>query len=325
MSANFILLLGAGFSRNWGGWLASEVFEYLLGHPAVQQHPDLIRTLWNDRAKGGFEATLERIQAARRSQPKSSTSLMLDDFQLAIIQMFDDMNSGFFSRRHIEATEDPSSPLKNFLLRFDAIFTLNQDLLLERHYLADTYQPSHLSRHWNTKELPGIKGPEALQPTVVDWRNAKWRVDADAFSVKEGSQPIFKLHGSSQWHDPAGSNLLVMGGGKEAAIASHPILRSYFTEFQRRLAAPRTRIMSIGYGFQDSHINKELLKACEGNARLFIIDPLGVEVLNRTRNSPIPDWSPLRDFLIGASRRSLSETFVPGSAELSKVLRFFDG
>jgi hypothetical protein len=25
------LLTGAGFSRNWGGWLANEAFEYLLG------------------------------------------------------------------------------------------------------------------------------------------------------------------------------------------------------------------------------------------------------------------------------------------------------
>jgi hypothetical protein len=32
-----ILLLGAGFSRNWGGWLASEAFEYLLGCPQVDE------------------------------------------------------------------------------------------------------------------------------------------------------------------------------------------------------------------------------------------------------------------------------------------------
>jgi hypothetical protein len=28
---SYILLTGAGFSRNWGGWLANEAFEYLLG------------------------------------------------------------------------------------------------------------------------------------------------------------------------------------------------------------------------------------------------------------------------------------------------------
>ena len=30
-----ILLLGAGFRRNWGAWLASEAFEYLVGCPQV--------------------------------------------------------------------------------------------------------------------------------------------------------------------------------------------------------------------------------------------------------------------------------------------------
>ncbi len=34
---SFILLLGAGFSRNWGGWPASEAFEYLLGCPQVDE------------------------------------------------------------------------------------------------------------------------------------------------------------------------------------------------------------------------------------------------------------------------------------------------
>jgi hypothetical protein len=34
---SLILLTGAGFSRNWGGWLAAEVFEYLIGQDDL--HP----------------------------------------------------------------------------------------------------------------------------------------------------------------------------------------------------------------------------------------------------------------------------------------------
>ena len=30
MDKNYLLLTGAGFSRNWGGWLSSEVYDYLL-------------------------------------------------------------------------------------------------------------------------------------------------------------------------------------------------------------------------------------------------------------------------------------------------------
>ncbi len=42
------LLLGAGFSRNWGGWLAAEAFEYLLGCPEVTRNPELQALLWRN-------------------------------------------------------------------------------------------------------------------------------------------------------------------------------------------------------------------------------------------------------------------------------------
>lgn len=34
---NTLLLLGAGFNRNWGGWLADEVVDYLLAGPEVRE------------------------------------------------------------------------------------------------------------------------------------------------------------------------------------------------------------------------------------------------------------------------------------------------
>lgn len=59
-----VLLLGAGFSRNWGGWLASEAFEYLLGCPEVAARPLLRDMLWQCQGKGGFEAALGPVTAA---------------------------------------------------------------------------------------------------------------------------------------------------------------------------------------------------------------------------------------------------------------------
>ena len=51
------LLTGAGFSYNWGGWLASEAFEYLLGAPEIDA--ELRALLWkNKEAGGGFEDAL---------------------------------------------------------------------------------------------------------------------------------------------------------------------------------------------------------------------------------------------------------------------------
>lgn len=58
--SNF-LLTGAGFSRNWGGWLAEEAFEFLLGE--VEHDDDLCKYLWKSRDEGlGFEAALAQLQ-----------------------------------------------------------------------------------------------------------------------------------------------------------------------------------------------------------------------------------------------------------------------
>jgi hypothetical protein len=59
-SINYVLLLGAGFSRNWGGWLAAEAFEYLLG--CAQIDIGLKNLLWKHRRRGGFEDALAELQ-----------------------------------------------------------------------------------------------------------------------------------------------------------------------------------------------------------------------------------------------------------------------
>src|SRR5712691_8503456 len=130
-----ILLLGAGFSRNWGGWLADEAFEYLLGHPRID---DGIRTvLWRFKDKGGFEAALEdqRTQAVRFfSAAVVDPAQRLED---AIRGMFDDMNKAFLAI-NFEFQNSIEYLVRTFLFRFDAIFTLNQDVLMEQHYLTSS-------------------------------------------------------------------------------------------------------------------------------------------------------------------------------------------
>ena len=130
-----ILLTGAGFSRNWGGWLADEAFEYLLG---CSQLDDGLRVLlWKHKGKGGFEAALSELQTEAAGPGVWSTPL----FKLneAIRGMFADMNEGF-------SVIEPS--IRKFLSRFDAIFTLNQDLLMERNYLNDNLSMLRHPRGW---------------------------------------------------------------------------------------------------------------------------------------------------------------------------------
>ena len=53
-----LLLIGAGFSRNWGGWLASEVHDHLIGSRAVRENPAVRTALMETQKSGGFEAAL---------------------------------------------------------------------------------------------------------------------------------------------------------------------------------------------------------------------------------------------------------------------------
>lgn len=62
---------------------------------------------------------------------------------------------------------------------------------------------------------------------------------------------------------------------------SHQVLKWYFAEFQRYLAMGATRLMVIGYGFNDLHINTALLDAAPKGLKIFIIDPFGVDAGTR--------------------------------------------
>jgi hypothetical protein len=329
---NHVLLLGAGFSRNWGGWLASEAFEYLLGSPHVDA--DLRNLLWNHKNTDGFEGALAELQEEYSKRKDGSSRQRLLLLQNAIQMMFDDMDKGFESKTDFEFHND--SLVQGFLVRFDAIFTLNQDLLLERHFLERARLSPY--RRWSGWQIPGMRQTPTAGVAVHTLRSGidriiwKWTPDDPPFTVDNDKQPYFKLHGSSNWTDASGTQLLVMGGNKETSIDQFPVLKWYHEKFEEYLLRPDTRLMIIGYSFGDRHINKAIRDAADaGNLRMFVIDPQGVDVIAdnpraypRGGNPPgLPLLDQLQPYVMGASRRSLREIFGTDSVEHAKVMRFF--
>jgi hypothetical protein len=320
-----ILLLGAGFSRNWGGWLASEAFEFLLGCKEIRSNAQLKKLLWQHQPRGGFEEALADIQReAARSGPLEDLKV----FEAAIAKMFDSMNRGYSGFQSLEFTSSEWAWLHHFLLRFDAIFTLNQDYLLEKLYLAPT-GPRVSDRRWTRWHLPGMQ-TETLKG-VEPPNNVIWVPGA----IKEvpNSQPIYKLHGSSTWRDPAKGSVMILGANKEASIQSHEILRYYADEFRKRLSEKGARLMVIGYGFRDLHINTVITDAVRKGLQFYVIDPRGSDLarsLNETRQpgaliaAPTELEAIFEQGLIGASRRSLRGIFGGDDVEYAKVMDFFD-
>ena len=322
-----ILLLGAGFSRNWGGWLASEAFEYLLGHPNIISNNTLKQLLWNKQLKGGFEEALAQLQDDSNTNPDIHKR-NLEFLESAILDMFNLMNEAFKNINDWDLqgiTKTVGRSFADFLSKFDAIYTLNQDLLLEYHYIGNS----------SNGYLPDIK-VHGVEVVNLYEPNQKWALSKLTPTTHDdsssNSQPIYKLHGSSNWVNDHGTPLLILGGNKQSAINKLPILGEYLKNFATDLNLPNTRLMVIGYGFGDLHINELIESGIDHGLKMFNINPDGAEQAikqNSTRNSGhIAVDSSLEEvfkkLIIGASRRSLKEIFSSDALEYSKVMRFFN-
>jgi hypothetical protein len=314
-----ILLTGAGFTRNWGGWLANEAFEYVLGRREVSN--ELRRYLWKDKLDGqGFEDTLAKLQL-NRQQGDARAGEMVQEFGRALVAMFGEMNQAL-SRQTFEWQNETSMMIRPFLSNFDYIFTLNQDVLLECHYLAD----GNPRGRFNGVRMPGLR---PLNPTPhTNAADKKWTPDG-SFKTEPQLQHYIKLHGSSNWEREGGQPLLVLGGGKEVEIAQNPLLNWYLQIFSEELRQPGAKLMVIGYSFGDEHINKAIEDAADlEGLTAFIVDPGGVDVLKNWKmdSNGVTYPQSVRDRLSlhihGASRRPLSATFSYDRVEHGKLMAF---
>ena len=321
------LLIGAGFSKNWGGWLAKEAFEYLLGCPEIQDDRNLLNLLWQHQSKG-FESVLAALRVENEHFPSDLAKSQLENFQKAVVEMFNEMNDGF---SHIIDWDPNLSLTNNLLTRFDYIFSLNQDLLLEQHYMNQNVMIKSLGfKNWGGAYLPGMKPITPYEPNLS--KIFLYPDQKNNFNLESRMQPIIKLHGSSNWSSQQGDHLLILGSDKENQLSKFDILNWYFDVFKNSLNSI-SKLMVIGYGFQDPHINIAIQTAVrESNLKIFVISPDGPDqalLMNRSKQSnQIPHDTALEDMfrssLIGASRAPIRETFKNlNSAEFNKVCKFF--
>jgi len=314
-----VALLGAGFSRNWDGWLANE----LKGKLCARLHGDAeLGTLLTQ--SDNFEEALSRVQGEFKTQQSAVSRAKLDRLQKAILDVFGHMNRAFAKMPSMEFSSEVQFSIQSFLSEFDAIFSLNQDLLLELHYNIVVGRP----HRWNAYSFPGMVPPltfDAMSKT--EKLDAEWKPSAHFTDYRPyTAQPVYKLHGSVNWRDNAGGDLLVMGANKQALIRESEILRWYSDQFRRYLSETDSRLMVIGYGFNDDHINNVIYDASQ-SARLgmYIVDPLGREVLNKHPKATIRVPNRLEQVMnIGETTRSLRTIFSGDQVEHPELLRFFD-
>jgi hypothetical protein len=299
------ILIGAGFSRNWGGRLAREMWEDIFSNRAVQSRSATRALMLRNPF---FEDALAEVL---------DTKLYLDEDRAALNSAIQDAFERMDSEHAAKfASGQPAIDLggmKDLIARFRApahnnvgyVFSLNQDVLFER-----------LVSHWPDIQcrLPGVRGLPPATP-LLGTPPLAYPATPDLTDPRlDGALNYCKLHGSFQWRPADGTPGVVVGSGKEIAIGRSPLLTEYYALFKSVLCAGDVRLLVIGYGFGDAHINKVISTAVQSyGAKLFVWDTANpLELVSNVNDSPSDARKriDLRPYLCGAASRTFA-TVVP--------------
>lgn len=203
------------------------------------------------------------------------------------------------------------------------VFSLNYDPLIER-----------AAAHVRVRVIDGYLGAEHsyFDPAVFEERIGRIRGTHRGKQFDETVKPIhlLKLHGSLGWYEclangvrrcefgagpPAGTKrLMVPPQRRKAADTMYPPYSALWSTFRGCLghnAAPINRLVCIGYGFADEHVNAviEAALARTDFTVLIFTKVLSVSAWNR--------WSPKNNVVVVTEAQcSLKGAIGPGHADL---------
>jgi hypothetical protein len=268
-----VLFTGAGFTKNFGGFLAKEMWSKIFNNPSVQSYSRVKKLLINDF---DYESIYHRILNGNYSEDEKN---VISDTILEAYRSLDNICREWLFRN------DAPNPVNIYgvnklIERFSGgankkgfFFTLNQDLFVERHFSSSN----------SGLILPGIKKIPDAHKTII-----KLEIENQDFiklptdSELNGSTNNFysatihyvKLHGSYGWISSSGLNRYVIGKDKEDQIEAEPLLSWYFNLFRNVLSNPNRKLLIIGYGFRDAHINEIFANSIKDfGLKLYVISP----------------------------------------------------
>ncbi len=311
------ILTGAGWTRNWGGRLAAELWEDLIGHRAIQDNARLRDLLL---AELSFETALGLVQAEPFTPADRQT------FEGALLDAFIAMD------REVAQIPDPwinIYKVQELLFRFCGrraqgvnagyMFTLNQDLWPER-YLYNEHVSGALG-----PALPALRWRpnQRLFTTDIGPYSREFIMEAMAEPAAQGQLHghfnVIKLHGSFNWRTADARSTLVVGTEKSGQIAASPLLTWYFDIFRKVLSAGEVRLMVMGYGFGDEHVNAAIADAINHHGlKLFIWDTVSNL---RERILAAPCGASLWKGLLSTATRQMIEVFPSNQAETQEYRR----
>ena len=293
-----ILLTGAGFTKNFGGFLADEMRAFIVNKVGNRQ---ALMALLNS-SDLDYESVYVKVIYGDYSEEDKS---VLANAAIHAYQRLDDAIRGITWNR-----DSPHGVnlygVKKFLDRFGStinglrgyFFTLNQDLFIERWYGQETLLkiPGNLNLPTiHVAPSRKLEGGDYL-PVPAANKIESVRAEDNKKTSSSGRYHYLKLHGSFNWLDDKdpGKRIMVIGGKKWEQIQNIPILHYYHEKFREVLTQPSRRLCIIGYSFRDEHINKVISEALtKRDLKLFVICPQSYSAFARELTENDPDNGPI--------------------------------
>ncbi|MEK6651627.1 MAG: SIR2 family protein [Nitrospirota bacterium] len=275
----FVLLTGAGFTHNFGGFLAKGMWESIFNYLDENRHLSLRKELKND-----FDYESVYYKVVERDKFNENEKQALSEAVFSAYKNLDDKIRGYRSL----GVKQPVSiaAVKKFVNRFDGIpsvtgrngtkgffFTLNQDLLIER-YLGGSNMPALYVNQPTIEVCQDKEYQESTCSLILPLQK-----DLEKNNGLSSSKYFYvKLHGSMNWYSSDGTKKLVIGRNKIKQINEDPVLKNYFELFKKALSSQDIKLFIIGYGFGDEHVNKVISDSmAQNNLNLFMLNPIAPE------------------------------------------------
>lgn len=312
-STKNILLLGAGFSKNFGAPLANEMWYLIFNHEKIQVQPRIKQLMLNNfDYESVYDSVLEGFTDKEGLFGKRCSFIEFEDDEKDSIKI-----ATYFAYEHIDKilteyikkhdiSENNGKKVLTGISQFislfppqgDIIVTTEGDILVtsegdiittapdknDKAFIFTLNQDSFFERAY-----PIYDGRQLCIPGInkkLDDSGFYKLPNEDELSSKdilsEESFFLIKLHGSYNWESLDGSRAMVIGRHKETQIKKEPLLSHYFDIFKEVLSQDQHRLLIVGYGFGDEHINHVISSAVKDNGlKIYILSPESLQELKK--------------------------------------------
>ncbi len=256
-----ILLTGAGFSRDFGGFLSEQMWAHIFNDRWLRDNYPRIIDVANKRNDVDYETVYYEIHEGPFIPAERKA---IDEVFLKAYKALD--NSIRYAKYRNNTPRNVRDLLQELINRNgEFFFTLNQDLLIERYFMGLIHIPFFQAGN----RISGLRDWEFS--SEYEFEVPKKPENEEPLNVASRRLHYIKLHGSFNWMSSDGKRIMVIGHKKESQIANESLLKLYFEQFEEELSREAVQLLVVGYGFRDEHINKLI---SQSNLELHIMDSL---------------------------------------------------